>query len=56
MYDCFHCGEKAVSWDADFDPDDLGYEQQGVIHELHCNNCGANIIYEILEEENDESR
>ena len=39
MYECFHCGEKAVIWDGDFDFDDYGYEGEGIIHCCHCTNC-----------------
>ena len=45
MYECFHCGARAVSWDADFSSEDYGYEQDGIIHACHCNNCGAHITY-----------
>ena len=55
MYECFHCGKKAVSWDADFDFDDFGYEGQGIVHTCHCNNCGAEIEYRIrIGEENED--
>ena len=47
MYECFHCGFKAVSWDADFDFSDYGYEGEGIVHVLHCNHCGAEIEYRI---------
>lgn len=47
MYECFHCGEKAVSWDSDFDFADYDEEGEGIIHECHCNNCGAQITYRI---------
>ena len=47
MYECFHCGAIAVSWDADFDFSDYDYEGEGIIHECHCNNCGALITYVI---------
>lgn len=45
MYECFHCGARAVVWDADFDFDDYGLDGEGVIHECHCENFGAQIIY-----------
>ena len=45
MYECFHCLQKAVIWDGDFDSEDYGYEEEGVIHECHCTNCGARITY-----------
>ena len=47
MYECFHCGARAVIWDADFDFEDYGYEGNGIIHECHCTHCGAQITYMI---------
>lgn len=43
MYECFHCGCRSVVWSADFDSEDYGYEEPGIIHECHCVNCGAQI-------------
>ena len=48
MYECFHCGAKAVSWDCDYDTEDYGYDREGLVHECHCNNCGAWITYVIF--------
>ncbi len=45
MYECFHCGCRAVVWDADFDFEDYGLEGEGIVQECHCINCGAEIIY-----------
>lgn len=45
MYECFHCLQKAVIWDSDFDFSDMGYEGEGVVHICHCANCGAEIEY-----------
>jgi len=45
MYECFHCLQRAVIWDADFDGSDYGYEEEGVVHECHCMHCGARITY-----------
>ena len=50
MYECFHCGCKSVIWDGDFDFSDYGEEKQGIIHECHCENCGARITYKIPNE------
>lgn len=47
MYECFHCGERAVIWGSDFDFEDYGLEGEGVVHELHCTSCGARITYEV---------
>lgn len=45
MYQCFHCGQYKVSWDGDFNSEEYGYEEGGIIHECHCMNCGAQITY-----------
>lgn len=47
MYECFHCGARAVYWNADFDFDDYGLEGEGIIHECTCGNFGARITYYI---------
>ena len=57
MYECFHCGCRSVVWSADFDSEDYGYEEPGIIHECHCINCGAQITYFVpfdFEEDKDE--
>lgn len=47
MYECFNCLSKSVSWDCDYDFEDFGYEEEGIVHVLHCNNCGAEIEYRV---------
>ena len=47
MYECFHCGARAVIWDCDYDFEDFGYEGEGIVQTLHCANCGAEIEYRI---------
>ena len=54
MYECFHCGERTVIWDSDFDSEDYGYEEPGIIHECHCTNCGARITYFVPIDNNNE--
>lgn len=54
MYECFHCGMKAVIWDGDFDASDYGYDDDGIIHEYHCSNCGARITYVVMNSEEEE--
>lgn len=49
-YECFHCGQKTVGWDSDFDFEDMGYEGEGVVHICHCTNCGAEIEYRVSNE------
>lgn len=56
MYECFHCGAKAVIWDADFDYEDYGLEGEGIVQECHCTNCGARITYWIDCGEQDEAK
>ena len=53
MYECFHCGRRAVIWDSDFDLADIEGEGSSVVHFYHCTNCGAEIQY-IIREEDDE--
>ena len=54
MYECFNCGERAVVWDGDFTFEDYCMYGDGIIHECHCTNCGARIIYEVsFDEEED---
>ena len=47
MYECFHCLQKSVIWDSDFDFSDYGYDGEGVVHVCHCANCGADIEYRV---------
>lgn len=47
MYECFHCGSKTVVWDGDFMYEDYGKEGNGIIHECHCETCGAKITYRV---------
>lgn len=56
MYECFHCGEQTVIWDNDFTFEDYGLEGEGLIHVLHCANCGAVIEYYLAEEEDETDR
>lgn len=43
MYECYVCGSNKVIWDNDFMFEDYGYEGDGIVHEFHCMNCGADI-------------
>lgn len=45
MYECFHCGHRSVIWESDFMAEELGYEENGIIHICHCTNCNAEIEY-----------
>lgn len=54
MYECFHCGLRAVIWGADFSFEDFGYIGEGIVHTLTCSNCGAEIEYRIPIDEEDE--
>lgn len=42
-----NCLERAVIWDNDYDYEDLGYEGEGIVHLLHCTNCGAEVEYRV---------
>lgn len=47
MFECFHCGERKVVWQNDYDYEDLGYDGQGIVHMCTCSNCGAEIEYRV---------
>lgn len=47
MFECFHCLCRTVVWDSDFSFEDCGYEGEGIVQFLHCENCGAEIEYRI---------
>ena len=47
LFECFHCGERAVGWQSDFMFEDYGYEGNGIVQNCHCMNCGADIEYRI---------
>lgn len=47
MYECFHCGQRTVVWESDYDFCDFGYEGDGIIHLCRCDNCGAEIEYRV---------
>lgn len=55
MYECFHCGARAVIWDCDFSFEDFGYEGDGIVQTCHCTNCGAKIEYWISCEKEDKT-
>lgn len=56
MYECFHCGHRSVVWQADFDFEDYCLEGQGIVHVLHCANCGADIEYRIYIPDEDDDQ
>lgn len=39
--DCPFCGEPTIIWDNDYDLQDVGYEEEGILSEYHCMNCNA---------------
>ena len=47
MFECMHCLSRSVVWQCDYSFDDYGLEGEGIIHECHCSNCGADITYYI---------
>jgi hypothetical protein len=55
MYQCFHCLQYSVGWNADFDLEEWEGEGEGLVHVCHCANCGAEITYVIRFDEEDES-
>lgn len=53
MYQCFHCGQMSVVWEADFDFEDYGLEGTGIVHKCHCSNCDAEIEYYVGDNEDE---
>ena len=47
MFECFHCLHRSAIWQSDFDFSDYGYEGEGIVQNLICSNCGAEIEYRI---------
>lgn len=47
MFECFHCMNKTVVWDCDYNFEDFGLEGEGIVQVLHCANCNADITYTI---------
>ena len=55
MFECYHCGARAVIWDCDFDSEDFGYDRPGIIQTFHCTSCGADIEYAIWIDDEEEA-
>ncbi len=47
MFECFHCLNRSLIWDCDYDYEDFGYEGKGIVQLLHCASCGAEVEYRI---------
>ena len=47
MFECFHCLQRTVVWECDYDFEDMGYEGEGIVQILYRTNCGAEIEYRI---------
>lgn len=55
LYECFHCGQRSVAWQSDFMFEDYGYEGNGIVQNLLCGNCGAEIEYRIPLDDDEEA-
>jgi len=53
MFECFHCLHRTVVWQCDYDFSDYGMDGDGIVHVLHCENCGADIEYYVPSREVD---
>jgi len=54
---CYICGENAVSWEADFDADQIEPDLSGIYHDFICRKCGARIrVFELIEKQQHERR
>ena len=52
---CWICGGKLI-WQSDFTPEDFGHEEgtEGLIAILKCSQCGADVQYTQIDEEEEE--
>ena len=57
MFECFHCGKRAVIWQSDFEFEDYGFDGNGIVQVCRCTNCNADIWYliDLNEEENNDA-
>ena len=55
-FECFHCGQNTAVWNADFSFDEYGMEDDGIVHNLTCINCGAEIEYYIRTGDREDER
>ena len=56
LFECFHCGARAVGWESDFTAEEMGYAVEGLVHICTCRNCGAEIEYLIPTDEAEEEQ
>lgn len=56
MFECFHRLCRSVVWDCDYNFEDFGYEGEGVVQVLHCENCGAEIEYRVPMNKDEEDK
>lgn len=53
-FECFHCGQRQVVWGSDFSFSDFGLDGEGIVHELTCQNCGAEIEYYVSSDQEEQ--
>lgn len=47
LFECFHCLHRSLVWQSDFMFEDYGYEGEGIVQNLTCMNCGAEVEYRV---------
>ena len=47
MFECFHCLHRSLIWQSDFAFEDYGYDGEGIVQNLVCENCGAEVEYRV---------
>lgn len=45
---CWYCGGR-LSWNSDFNYDEVFGEGEGIVSHLTCSNCGAEVQYSLLD-------
>lgn len=51
---CWYCGEDTLIWGGDNDLNDVYGEGEGIITNLTCSNCGAEVTYELRDDSEDD--
>lgn len=50
---CWFCGEKLI-WGGDHDYEDVYGDGEGVVTNLHCSGCGAEVEYSLRTDKEEE--
>lgn len=56
MFECCRCGKKSLIWNCDYDTEDFGMDEKGIVSFFHCTNedCNSEIQVTTLFEKDTE--